>query len=188
MTEDRNELSNELLDQLQRLPYLLRRAHHGAKHAMRKDGERQGEHRHEHHHGHADGHGRPDGCGKGGRHAHPGGGHPGGRGQARLLELLLAHDGILVKDIVEELDIRPSSASELVAKLERHGLVRTEPDADDRRAKRVHATEKAREYTEHLKAAHGRMATELLAGLSAQEQEQLLVLLRKVAASLEARE
>jgi DNA-binding MarR family transcriptional regulator len=121
-------------------------------------------------------------------HTHRGHGaenHPGARGQGRLLKLLLERDGILMKDIVEELDIRPSSASELVAKLEKRGFVRTETDAGDKRAKRVYTTEKTREHSDQLKAAHGEMAAEVLAGLSEQEQEQLLALLRKIARSLE---
>jgi DNA-binding MarR family transcriptional regulator len=92
-----------------------------------------------------------------------------------------------MKDIVEELDIRPSSASELVAKLEKRDLVRTETDASDKRAKRVYTTEKTREYSEQLKTSHGKMAAEVLSGLSEQEQRQLLMLLQKIAASFETR-
>jgi DNA-binding MarR family transcriptional regulator len=92
-----------------------------------------------------------------------------------------------MKDIVEELDIRPSSASELVAKLEKRGFVRTETDAGDKRAKRVYTTEKTLEYSEQLKASHSKIAAEVLAGLSEQEQRQLLTLLKKIATSLEAR-
>jgi DNA-binding MarR family transcriptional regulator len=104
-----------------------------------------------------------------------------------LLKLLLERDGILMKDIVEELDIRPSSASELVAKLEKRGFVRTETDAHDKRAKRVYTTEKTRAYSDRLKAVHGEVIAEVLTALSEEEQAQLLTLLRKIAASLEER-
>jgi DNA-binding MarR family transcriptional regulator len=217
MTEEQNTLSNELLDQLQKIPYLLRRAHHDARHRMFKDEARQDAHWHAHHthgaHHHGfpdgmDGHGRTDwhdrdgeadgrdkadwserggGGERDNRHGRPDGRRSGARGQARLLRLLLERDGILMKDIVEELDIRPSSASELVAKLEKRDLVRTETDASDKRAKRVYTTEKTRGYSEQLKTSHGKMAAEVLSGLSEQEQRQLLTLLKKIAASFETR-
>jgi DNA-binding MarR family transcriptional regulator len=239
MTEQQNNLANELLDELQRTPYLLRRMRKNAKHRLLKDeatqngchehghGEHGGhehhghdgphahEHAHEHDghdphgrgchghgHGEHDGHGKPHGHhehhehnGHGEHHGHDGHGghghgqgrHSGARGQARLLRLLLERDGILVKDIVEELDIRPSSASELITKLEKRGFVRTETDAEDKRAKRVYTTEKTREHSDQLRATHREMAVEALAGLSEQEQEQLLTLLRKIASSLETR-
>jgi DNA-binding MarR family transcriptional regulator len=101
--------------------------------------------------------------------------------------LLLERDGILVKDIVEELDIRPSSASELVAKLEKRGFVRTETDSQDKRAKRVYVTEKTHEFADRIKTSHSEAAAEILAALSADEQEQLLTLLRKITVSLEQR-
>jgi DNA-binding MarR family transcriptional regulator len=231
MAENQNTLSNELLDQLQKIPYLLRRAHHGAKHRMFQDEARQDEHWHAHHHGHPDGtggHNRADwhnGCngadahsGYSGHSGHSGhsdhsdhSGHNahddrgdrgdrgnwrgrpdgrsfGARGQGKLLRMLLERDGILMKDIVEELDIRPSSASELVAKLEKRGFIRTETDAQDKRAKRVYATEKALQYADKLKTAHGEMTAEVFAALTDEEQAQLLALLRKVTDSMASRE
>jgi DNA-binding MarR family transcriptional regulator len=232
MAENQNTLSNELLDQLQKIPYLLRRAHYGAKHRMFQDEARQDEHWHAHHHGCPDGmgghgrdgrnradwhsgrdgidahsdHGRDNGVdshdrassrgrgddrGRGDRgnwHGHADGKPFGARGQGKLLRMLLEHDGILMKDIVEELDIRPSSASELVAKLEKRGFIRTETDAQDKRAKRVYATEKALQYADRLKTAHSEMTTEVFAALTDEEQAQLLTLLRKVTDSMTSRE
>jgi DNA-binding MarR family transcriptional regulator len=185
-------VANELLEQLQRIPRLLHRAHHGGRHRPFRGeehvfgGEKQwDEHRfghwHPHHHGHHDHHEHHEHLDFTDRK------HPGARSQGRLLRLLLERDGILVKDIVEELDIRPSSASELVAKLEKRGFVRTETDSQDKRAKRVYITEKTDEFAERIKASHSEAAAEVLAALSAEEQEQLLTLLRKIIASLEQR-
>jgi DNA-binding MarR family transcriptional regulator len=179
------ELANELLEQLQRIPHLLRRVRHGgAGHGEKRHGGRHhalgGERRWDEHR---------FGCWHDARHHHGSVDkrHPGARSQGKLLRLLLERDGILVKDIVEELDIRPSSASELVAKLEKRGFVRTETDSQDKRAKHVYTTEKAREYSDRIKAAHNEIADEVLAALSEEEQEQLLALLKKIAASLERR-
>jgi DNA-binding MarR family transcriptional regulator len=137
---------------------------------MFQDEARQDEHWHAHHHG------------------RPGGRSFGARGQGKLLRILLERDGILMKDVVEELDIRPSSASELVAKLEKRGFIRTETDAQDKRAKRVYTTEKTLQYADKLKTTHSEMTAEVFAALTDEEQAQLLALLRKVTDSLSTRE
>jgi DNA-binding MarR family transcriptional regulator len=168
MTEPIAPVSDELLGQLQKIPYLLHRAFHHTLHRVYKD---KGFLR-KHQVGHAL-HGALDER------------HFGAHGQHKLLGKLLDRDGILLKDIVEELDIRPSSASELVAKLEKRGYVWTEVDADDKRAKRVFVTEKTREHADKIKLTRSELATEMLAALSAQEQEQLLSLLKKLTASFE---
>lgn len=105
-------------------------------------------------------------------------------GQGRLLHLLLEKDGLLIKDIVMAFDIRPSSASELVAKLEKQGLVRVESDPDDKRARKVFLTEEGQALASRMKTTAGDNTNELLSVLSAEEQEQLLNLLKKLNGSL----
>ncbi|MCL1879902.1 MAG: MarR family transcriptional regulator [Actinomycetia bacterium] len=106
------------------------------------------------------------------------------RGQARLLVKLAERDGIPIKEMVEGFDIRPSSASELVAKLERRGLVRSESDSRDRRARKVFITDTGMAYAKRIKAAQAELRKEMFSGLTMTEQQQLLGLIRKVNASL----
>ncbi|MCL2339762.1 MAG: MarR family transcriptional regulator [Actinomycetia bacterium] len=110
------------------------------------------------------------------------------RGQGRLLALLQQEDGVFIKDIVMALDIRPSSASELVAKLEKLGLLRVENDNEDKRARRLFLTEEGRRLAESLTTEHHQMAADLFDGLTAAEKSQLLTLLQKMNAALSAKQ
>ena len=56
--------------------------------------------------------------------------HP---GQGKLLLLILRKEPVGQKELVEMLDIRPSSLSELLKKLEAKGFVTRTPDEQDKR-------------------------------------------------------
>jgi len=102
------------------------------------------------------------------------------RGQGRLLNMLSQNDGVFIKDIVDAFDIRPSSASELVTKLEKQGLVRVESDEEDKRARKVFLTDKGKEAAEKMRPNNSGMFD----GLTSDEQNQLLSLLEKMNSSL----
>lgn len=116
-----------------------------------------------------------------GRHHHR---RHGSRSQMHLLRLLSERDGISQREIVDELDIQPSSASELVCKLEDAGIVRRETNEDDKRAVKVFITDEGKDRIKQVKEHHSENASEMFAGLTSAEQEQLSVLLGKLIASL----
>jgi len=121
--------------------------------------------------------------GRGGR-----GPHGGPRGvahaQARLLRFVQEHDGCSLSEVVEELDIRPSSASELVSKLEEQSYVRRETNAEDKRVTNIFITEEGKEHLATFEAARAKRDADFFDGLSAEDQKQLLGLLEKLSASL----
>lgn len=99
-------------------------------------------------------------------------------GQLRVLELLARWGDMTQRELTEMLGIRPGSASELIGKLERAGLIaRTESDAD-RRTAVVHLTDSGLEQLE----SRDKERPELFSALSADEKEQLLALLEKLRA------
>ncbi|MDR2956983.1 MAG: MarR family transcriptional regulator [Coriobacteriales bacterium] len=106
------------------------------------------------------------------------------RGQGRLLHLLSKSDGVLIKDIVMAFDIRPSSASELVAKLEKQGLIRVESDTDDKRARKVFLTDEGKDLNDRIKSSADEFIGSLFDGLSDEEQTQLLSLMKKMNSGL----
>jgi len=106
------------------------------------------------------------------------------RGQGRLLHLLTESEGMQVKDVAEAFDIRPSSASELVAKLEARGLVRIENSTEDRRVRHVYITDAGRDFVQKMQAMRFAHQGFFFAGLDADEQDQLLALLRKMNAHM----
>lgn len=109
----------------------------------------------------------------------------GDRGQLRLLRLIADRKQLTNAEIVEALDIRPSSASALVAKLEDAGLVQREPSATDGRVTLISLTKAGQDFIAAAREEKDNLADTLFAGLSAAEQTQLAALLRKLLASLE---
>jgi DNA-binding MarR family transcriptional regulator len=108
----------------------------------------------------------------------------GSRSQATLLRLLILNDGLAQREIVDELDVQPSSASVLIDKLAEDGLVRREGDTADKRSVKVFITDAGKAHYEQTAADHAKNSEELFAGLSDAEQEQLSTLLDKLITSL----
>lgn len=67
--------------------------------------------------------------------------------EGKVLHFILAQSGdIFQKDIEEEYSIRPSTATELLKKMEKKGLIIRQPLPNDARMKRIIATDKALQY------------------------------------------
>ena len=77
------------------------------------------------------------------RHPPHGGGLPPGRG--RLLEILAKNDGVSSRELAELMDIRPSSLTEMLVRMEREGLITRTTDENDRRVTRISMTESCAE-------------------------------------------
>lgn len=108
------------------------------------------------------------------------------RGQWRVLAVLNKQDGAALKDLVELLDIRPSSVGELVTKLEQAELAERRQDEADKRITRVYLTEKGHAQAQSLLEGRDAYLAALLTGLSEEEQKTLSALLEKLIASLKA--
>lgn len=106
------------------------------------------------------------------------------RGQGRVLRALLEQDGIAQKELVEILDIRPSSVGELVDKLEQAGLVRRSQGEEDKRVSIVQLTEEGRARAEGMHTGREALLGGMFTGLSEEEQADLLRLLTKLNESL----
>jgi DNA-binding MarR family transcriptional regulator len=78
------------------------------------------------------------------------------------------------------LRLAKSSLTELVDRTARRGLVKREPDPDDRRAVRVALTEQGGVLAEAFYAAATRRLGELPAGMDAAERDALAALLSRV--------
>lgn len=105
------------------------------------------------------------------------------RGQGRVLALL--KDGSLsIAQLVEQLDIRPSSAGELVSKLEQQGFVTKETSEDDKRVALVSLTEKGSAILENTVKVNNSYFEDMFSGLNDEEQKQLSELLDKLITSL----
>lgn len=88
--------------------------------------------------------------------------------------------------LAELMEIQPISLARLVDRLEAAGWVERHPDPSDRRAVRLHLTDKAAPILEEMRAASTAFHDEALAGLNPAEREQVLDLLSRVKGNLGA--
>lgn len=73
--------------------------------------------------------------------------------QGRVLHFILAQSNdVFQKDIEEEYSLRPPTASELLKKMERNGLIYREAMANDARMKRIIVSDKALQYKDMVLA------------------------------------
>lgn len=78
-----------------------------------------------------------------------------------IMEQLDLEDGQRLTDLAEGAGMAPQSASELVDQLEALGYVERRPDPDDRRAKRIYRTARAKKASEAAIKAARRSEQEL---------------------------
>lgn len=109
----------------------------------------------------------------------------GNRGQARLLTMLRRGDGLTNSEIAEKLDIRPSSVSVLVKKLENQGFIKRQDDEEDKRVSRIYLTEEGNAFLDDGKSFKDDVSDMLFSSLSDEEQKQLYDLLSKLNDDLE---
>ena len=122
-----------------------------------------------------------------GRGPHEGGPHgPGGRpgrGMSRehLLVLIGDHpEGVWQRDIAGEAGINPSSASELISRLEEDGYLTREADENDRRAVLLKLTEAGSARAEEIRAERESRLDALFSRLTDEEKQTLADLLDKL--------
>lgn len=108
------------------------------------------------------------------------------REQSRLLLLIAENDGVIQRDLAVEMDVRPSSMTEMLTKMEQLGLVRREQDEKDQRVMHIYLTEKGKSVAEESKKTNSRLTEILFEGLSNEEIDEMLRLTEKLAAHLDA--
>ena len=104
-------------------------------------------------------------------------------GQSRALGLLREGETMTQRELTERLGIRPGSASELVGKLERAGLITRTPSETDRRTADIALTEAGAARREEWAGKEKNGMGELFAALSEEEKTSLLALLEKLRAA-----
>lgn len=100
------------------------------------------------------------------------------------MEQLDFTDGMRLTDLAKGAQLTPQSAGELVDQLEQLGYVTRRPDPDDRRAKRIYRTAKAKRVTQAAIGAARRSDEEIKGLLGDRRYKQLR---QDLAAIIEAR-
>ncbi len=109
-----------------------------------------------------------------------------GFAQMRLLSLIEKEDGATSGTFAELLDIRPSSLSEKLNKLEERGLIERHKSETDTRSVNVFITEEGRNFLKERKDAFANRQERFENILSEEEKSEFLRLVRKLIEAGEA--
>lgn len=102
------------------------------------------------------------------------------RGQAKILSILKEQPAISQKDLIAQLDMKPQSASELIKKLEKKGLIIREKLAEDKRIFLIQLTPLGKQEAEK----GGEFQSIALNSLTLDEKEQFSNILDKIIADI----
>lgn len=103
--------------------------------------------------------------------------------EGRALHFILAQpadEELFQKDIEEEYSLRPSSATELLKKMEKDGLIRREATEYDARLKKIIVSEKAMDYKDQVVADLTRLEEDLTRGISKADMEVFFRVIEKM--------
>jgi DNA-binding MarR family transcriptional regulator len=89
-------------------------------------------------------------------------------------------------ELADLAQVSRASVTGLLDSLEKDEFVRREPDANDRRMVSIHFTEKGKTFMDKFLPPHFKMMNKLMGGLKTEEQEQLVGLLDKLVAGVNA--
>lgn len=109
------------------------------------------------------------------------------RGPRRVFAVLAQRDGMTNAELAEELDVRPSSVTALVDRLEQQGMVSREQSPTDGRVTLIRLTAEGRDRVEQRSDEQAKMMESALKSLTPDDQSKLVELLSKVADNLDAR-
>jgi len=108
------------------------------------------------------------------------------RAQCRVLAYLSLHRSINQATLAELLEVTPIALARLLDRMADGGWIERHPDPADRRAYQLVLTAKAERSLEQALAVGDAVRDSALAGLSREEQQQLIALLLRVRDNLSA--
>jgi len=108
--------------------------------------------------------------------------------ELNILSIVGRSEGVIMREIAEQVHLAISSVTPNVDKLVKKKLVRRERSEEDRRIVTVALTEKGQKIYQMEVESYLRLSGSILQTLADQEQEQFIGYFRKVAASLKNKE
>ncbi|MFC4313812.1 MarR family winged helix-turn-helix transcriptional regulator [Steroidobacter flavus] len=100
--------------------------------------------------------------------------------QCKALFNLARNQGISQKRLAEICEIEPMTLVRILDRMESDGWVERRPDPNDRRARTLYVTSGATPVLEQIDKLSAQMRAEALAGLNAEQRNQLMSLLEHV--------
>jgi DNA-binding MarR family transcriptional regulator len=108
--------------------------------------------------------------------------------ESKLMGFFARHPGATLSDLVAHSGRDKAQLAKLVKSLRERGLLAAESDAEDRRSVRLSLSASGQAAQQAMRAEGRVLNEQALAGLSAKEQAQLVALLGRVKANLDAQE
>jgi MarR family transcriptional regulator for hemolysin len=102
------------------------------------------------------------------------------RAQWKVLFRLTRFPGLRQVELADMLDVEPITLCRIVDRLEEAGLVERQRDPEDRRAWRLHVTDKAKPLVERLKSLGSELVDEAFADIDRSELDQVRGVLARV--------
>lgn len=106
------------------------------------------------------------------------------RGQGPILDYIETHPRCTQAEAAESLGVSPPSITCSVRRMENAGLIVKTADEKDMRCTRLELTEKGRQSHKKVKAAFGKLDSEMFAGISEADKERLIELYARMAENL----
>lgn len=106
-------------------------------------------------------------------------------GQFPVLLMLWEREGVTQTELAERLAVEQPTMAGTLKRLERDGLIKRVPDANDRRQARVHLTRRGRELQDALTMSARETNAVALQRLTARDTAQLMSLAKRMIANLE---
>jgi len=106
-------------------------------------------------------------------------------GQFAQLLALFEQDGLTQRELCDRVQIEQATMAKTLQRMQRDGLVRCDPDPDDRRRIRVYLTDQARAIEHDLVAAARSVNASATNGLTKHEAATYLKLTTRLIANLE---
>lgn len=100
--------------------------------------------------------------------------------QSRLLTVVAENDGITQRELAEILDVRPSSLTAMVGKMEQFELIKRKQDEKDQRVMHIYITDKGKEIEVKSKDDIQKLADLLFENLSEEEIKNMLAIIEKL--------
>jgi len=101
-------------------------------------------------------------------------------GQPPLMFALAHENGQSQKDLAAKLEIKASTLTVMLNRMERNGIVQRKPDEHDQRISRIYLTDKGFELLNIVRETLGSLEKQALQGLTEEEIRQLSGLLSRI--------
>lgn len=105
-------------------------------------------------------------------------------GQPRVLHALWRKDGLSQKEIAKQLNIKPSTVTVMINRMEKAELVRRKQDPEDLRVSKIYLQKKAIDLKDEVKEVAKVVNDETFAGFSEDEKELMGNFLKRMSENL----